>query len=104
MCWINFITISTNKSMELQIGEYAIPDGCTVKVDVVGGTVVVYKRKSKKLSPSEYRCKDCKHRVKGRTFSTTRYETMVCELKPKKEGLFFGAPLYGLPCEKFERK
>lgn len=88
--------------MELQIGEYFIPDGCTAKL--VGRTVVVYERKSKKLSPTEFRCKDCKHRVKGFCFKKQHYSSMVCELKPKTEGLFFGAPLYGKPCEKFEKK
>jgi len=88
--------------MELKIGEYFIPDGCVVKL--VGRTVVVYKRKSKKLAPTEYRCKDCKHRVKGKTFGRQFYDTMVCELKSKGNGLFYGAPLYGKPCEKFEKK
>lgn len=89
--------------MELPIGEYFIPDDCTAKF--VGRTLVVYKRKSKKLAPTEYRCKDCKHRVKGYTFRRQHYDTMVCELKPKEEnGLFYSAPLYGMPCEKFEKK
>ena len=88
---------------DLKEGEYTIPDDCTAKI--VGRTVVVYKRKSKKLAPNEYRCKDCKHRVKGRTFRRQYYDTMVCELKPKEEnGLFYCAPLYGKPCKKFEKK
>lgn len=87
----------------LEVGEYFIPDDCTAKF--VGRTVVVYKRKSKKLAPTEHRCKDCKHRVKGHTFRQPHYETMVCELKPKEEnGLFYCAPLYGKPCENFEKK
>lgn len=90
------------KEMELKIGEYFIPDGCTAKF--VGRTVVVYKRKSKRLAPTEYRCRDCKHRVKGKTFSRQFYETMVCEEKPKQNGLFYCAPLYGMPCENFEKK
>ena len=87
--------------MELKIGEYFIPDGCTAKF--VGRMVVVYKRKSKKLAPTEYRCKDCKHRVQGHCFKRQHYDSDVCELKPKGNGLFYGAPLYGKPCEKFEK-
>lgn len=88
--------------MELKKGEYFIPDGCTAKF--VGRTVVVYERRSKKLSPTEYRCKDCKHRVEGCCFKNQRYKTCVCEVKPKGDGLFYGAPLYGIPCDKFEKK
>ena len=88
--------------MDLQVGEYFIPDDCTAKF--VGRTLVVYKRKSKKLAPTEYRCKDCKHRIKGHCLKRQRYDTMVCELKPKENGLFYGAPLYGEPCDKFEKK
>lgn len=82
--------------MELQEGEYFIPDGCTAKFV---GRVVVYKRKSKKLAPTEYRCKDCKHRREGYCFSRQRYRSWVCELKPKSEsGLYYCAPQYGKPC------
>lgn len=92
-----------SKQRTLKVGEYLIPDGCTAKF--VGRTVMVYKRKSKKLSPTEYRCKDCKHRVKGKCLKAQFYETMVCELKPKSEdGLFYYAPLYGKPCENFKKK
>lgn len=91
------------KQHTLKVGEYFIPDDCTAKF--VGRMVVVYKRKSKKLAPTEYRCKDCKHRVKGKTFVRQFYDTMVCELKPKSEkGTFYCAPLYGIPCDKFEKK
>lgn len=89
--------------MELQEGEYFIPDDCTAKF--VGRTLLVYKRKSNKLSPTDYRCKDCKHRVKGNVFRNLFYDTMVCDLRPKPEsGLFFHASYYGKPCEKFEKK
>ena len=93
--------------MELQIGEYTIPGNCVAKL--IGKTLLVYERKDKKLTPTETRCKDCKHRIKGYTFSKRkqcRYNSsMVCELKPKEEkGLFYCAPLYGKPCEKFEKK
>lgn len=91
------------KQHTLKVGEYPLPDDCTAKI--VGRTLLVYKRKSKKLSPTEYRCKDCKHRVKGYTFRRQHYGSMVCELKPKGEnGFFYCAPLYGKPCEKFEKK
>ena len=89
--------------MTLKEGEYFIPDGYSVKK--VEQTLQVYKSKANRLSEGEYRCKDCKHRVKGKTFGRQYYDTMVCELKPKKEnGLFYCAPLYGKLCEKFELK
>ena len=89
--------------MELQIGEYIIPDDCTAKI--VGRSVIVYKRKRHILTPTEYRCKDCKHCVLGYTFSKKSYRSFVCDLKPKsKNGLHYSAPLYGKPCENFEKK
>ena len=88
--------------MKLLNGEYSIPDGCTAKI--VGRTVVVYERKRKKLSPTEYRCKDCIHRVEGHSLQHQYYRTMVCELKPKGKNLYYGAPLYGKPCDNFEKK
>lgn len=63
-----------SKQRTLKVGEYLIPDDCTAKF--VGRTLLVYKRKSKKLSPTEYRCKNCKYRLN----------------------------LYGKPCENFEKK
>ena len=86
--------------MVLKIGENFIPDGCVAKL--VGRKEVVYERKSKKLSPTEYRCKHCKHRIKGHWYKKQYFDSWVCELKPKGEGLFYGAPLYGKPCDKFE--
>ena len=87
--------------MELKIGEYTVPEGCTIKIK--GKIVSVYERKNKTLSPTEYRCKDCKHRIKGYCFNNPRYSSWVCELKPKSNGLYYCAPLYGKPCDKFER-
>lgn len=89
--------------MELQIGEYRIPDGCTAKI--VGRTIMVYKCQRKTLMPNELRCKDCKHRVLGK--SVGYFDTWVCDLKPKKLKAdkvmrFHAAPKYGKPCECFE--
>lgn len=89
--------------MELKTGEYTVPEGCTVKIK--GKIVSVYERKNKTLSPTEYRCKDCKHRVLGK--SVGYFDTYVCDLKPKKLKAykvmrFHAARKYGKPCECFE--
>ena len=89
--------------MTLQEGEYLIPDGYTVKK--VGRTLKVYKSKSNRLSEGDYRCKDCKHYVKGFDTISGWYETDVCDMIPKrltKEGRYAykAVPKYNLPCEK----
>ena len=89
--------------MKLQEGEYSIPDGCTAKI--VGRTIMVYKSKKNTLSPEQLRCKDCKHRVQGK--SVGWFDTWVCDVKPKplkadKVMRFHAAPKYGKPCVNFE--
>lgn len=93
--------------MTLQEGEYLIPDGYSVKK--VGNTLQVYKSKRNVLPEGEYRCKDCKHYVKGFSLNSGWYETNVCDMQPKritKEGRYTykAAQKYGLPCVKFELK
>ena len=93
---------------ELEIGTYSIPTDC--RVTVLRGRIEVFKRKAKALGPTEYRCKDCKHRVKGHTSIKSYWETMVCDLKPKAikneklvdHRLYYCAPQYGKPCDNFE--
>ena len=92
---------------ELQEGEYAIPDGYSIKK--VGRTLKVYKSKSTKLAEGEYRCKDCKHYVLGYSSNSAWYETRVCELLFKrmtKEGrpCYKAVNKYGKPCVNFELK
>ena len=95
---------------ELVIGTYTIPVDCRAVVRN-GQFVEVTKRKNRCLGPNEYRCKDCKHRIKGHTLINSYWETDVCEKKPKvvknasvKHQLFYSANPYGKPCEYFELK
>lgn len=93
--------------MTLQEGEYFIPDGYSVKK--VGQTLQVYKSKANRLPKGEYRCKDCKHYVRGFSSNSAWYETMVCELifkRTTKEGrpCYKAVNKYGKPCDKFELK
>lgn len=103
---------------ELQIGEYFIPEGCTLKR--IGNTIQVYRKKVKKLKEGDYRCKDCKHYICGHT-CLSHWTTMVCELRPKELSqalerrkalnkrfkdykLYRAAQAYNMPCELFEVK
>ena len=43
--------------MELKIGEYTIPEGCTIKR--IGNTIQVYQKKQR--DTSVLRCRDCKY-------------------------------------------
>ena len=92
--------------MTLQEGEYLIPDGYSVKK--VGKTLQVYKSKSNRLDKDEYRCKDCKHYVRGYSSNSAWYETMVCDLTLKrttKEGrqCYKAVNKYAKPCGFFEK-
>lgn len=94
---------------ELEIGTYIIPADCRARVE--NGRVEVAKRTgSRSLSSTDYRCRDCKHRVKGHTTTNKWWESYVCDLKPKViksnrevgHRIYFCAPPYGKPCENFE--
>ena len=88
--------------MELQIGEYTVPEGLTAKM--TGRVIRVYPSKANVLKKNEHRCKDCKHY--GRGFCGTWYETNVCRKKPKgvKKGVqqYYHAEKYDRICEHFE--
>jgi len=61
------------------------------------------------LVEGEYRCKDCKHYVKGFSSNSAWFETNVCELlfkRTTKEGrpCYKAVNKYNLPCDKFEHK
>lgn len=103
---------------ELQIGEYIIPDGCTIRR--VGNTIQVYQKVKKKLDAGDYRCKDCKHYVDGHT-GLHYWITKVCDMKPKtlsrlsERGkalhkdfkdfkLYYYTNGYEKPCDKFEAR
>lgn len=91
----------------IEEGEYLIPNGYSVKR--VGDKLTVYKSKRNVLKVGEYRCKDCKHYVKGFSTNSGWYETMVCEENPKRitnDGRYTykAVQKYGMPCYKFEWK
>ena len=100
--------------MELQVGEYHIPSGCTIKR--VGNIIRVYKKRKLRLSDGEYRCNDCKYYVSGHA-TYSRFTTMICKrkIKPHKPlpdymrkqfrfDIYYSANQYGKPCDKFELK
>ena len=93
--------------MKLQEGEYMIPDGLSIKK--VGRVLQVYRSKANHLSEGEYRCKDCKHYVRGFSSNSAWYETMVCDLLYKrstKDGrpCYKAVNKYAKPCDKFVLK
>ena len=88
-------------------GEFGIEEG--YRAFVKGGdSVCVVKRKerSNRIKEGDFRCRDCKHRVKGRCRGNSVYETMVCEIRPKENAggqkLFYCSPAFRFPCENFE--
>lgn len=103
---------------ELKIGEYFIPEDCTIKR--VGNTIQVYKKKKDRLSIDEPRCKDCVHYVEGHA-GLYYWTTKVCDKKPKTLSaemerrkakhkdfqyfkLFHAARKYEKPCSMFEKR
>lgn len=94
--------------MELEIGDYVIPDGCSIMRS--GRTLLVYETKSNKLKEGDYRCKDCIHYIKGYSPNSGWFETTVCRMFPKrmsKDGkrmLYKAAYKYGKPCDSFKMR
>lgn len=102
--------------MELQVGEYILPEDCTfVRKQRV---IKVFKKKRNTLNDKEYRCMNCVHYVTGHSVLRDQ-TTKVCDLKPKKlrdpEGtrnlrygkykdykIYYAAKQYDHPCDKFE--
>lgn len=95
---------------ELPIGVYTIPQDC--RAILVKGKVHVFQKIRNTLAEGEYRCKDCKHYVLGKTTinqSSFRL-SYVCEMRPKavanpcykERKLFYAALKYGKLCDKFE--
>ena len=91
---------------KLKTGEYVIPDDCSVKK--VGKTILVYKKKIKRVDSD--RCRYCKHFGTGPTIMSSEWWTScVCFKKPKGVGItgktiYYSANPYGKVCELFEQK
>lgn len=82
-------------------GSYKVPEGYTAKC--VNRVVHVYKTKRSNIPVGEYRCRDCKHYVRG---YSCYWETIVCDMKPKRvtldgKQLYYSAIKYGKPCKDF---
>lgn len=94
----------------LSIGEYRIPDGC--KATVHNGVVEISVRRDNRIKEGDWRCKDCKHRIKGKTSINAYYPSWVCALKPKQvrnprfanRKLYYCANRNDKACENFELK
>ena len=73
------------------MGEYFIPDGCTVDR---AGRLLTVRRQKKRLTGEggDYRCQHCRHYASGHAVSNLYWTTTVCERKPKK--IYKGTWLY----------
>ena len=101
-------TMKNNQTLE--IGQYAIPEGC--KATVSGGVIEISIKKDNRIKEGDWRCKECKHRIDGKTSLNAWTMSKVCELKPKQvrnprfanQKLFYCANRNDKACENFERK
>lgn len=89
--------------IELKEGDYKVADGYTYHVS--NHIVHIKKKTGHQRKDGDYRCIECAHRVLGRCYKNRRWETFVCEVKPKGDNLFYCAPTHGgRDCKNFERK
>ena len=93
-----------DKLIELQRGEYAIPDNCRAMVH--DNKVYIFERLGRgRKKKKEHHCKDCAHRQKGQT-DLFRH-TFICTQRPKyntrgTKGLYYAANESGTICSKFK--
>lgn len=83
--------------MELKIGEYTIPEGCTIKRE--GNTVKVYQKKQ--IDPTILRCRQCKYCMRKSLFNV-----YICMARTwgKKYPRHYTVTPSTKACENFERK
>ena len=95
-----------DKLIQLNIGEYAIPNNC--RAMVYAGKVYVFERLVRgRKKKKEHHCKDCTHRQRGYACFAQPHKTMVCKQRPKyntrgTKGLYYAANKYGTICSKFK--
>lgn len=95
-----------DKLIQLNKGEYAIPDNCWAMVHA--GKVYVFERLIRgRKKKKEHHCKDCAHRKQGYSCRAATHKTMVCTQRPKGDtrgtkGLYYAANKYGTICSKFK--
>ena len=83
--------------MELKIGEYIIPEGCTIKRE--GNTVKVYQKKQ--IDPTILRCRQCKYCMRKSLFNV-----YICMARTwgKKYPRHYTVTPSTKACEKFEMR
>lgn len=89
--------------MELKIGEYIIPDGCTIKR--VGNIVKVYAKKQ--VDTSILRCRDCKHCAPNPnvpSYCCGKYCICAARTWGKKYPRSYAVTPSTKACDKFEKK
>ena len=95
-----------DKLIQLNKGEYAIPDNC--RALVYDGKVYVFERLIRgRKKTKEHHCKDCAHRKQGYACWAAPHKTMICTQRPKyntrgTKGLYYAANEYGTICSKFK--
>ena len=86
--------------MELKIGEYTIPEGCTIKRE--GNTVKVYQKKQ--IDPTILRCRQCKYFFTDNKKPWTSIDKCMARTWGKKYPRHYTVTQSTKACEKFERK
>ena len=95
-----------DKLIELQRGEYAIPDNCRAMVH--DNKVYIFEWLPRgRPNKNKYHCRDCAHRKQGKACFSSYHKTMVCTQRPKSnaigtKGLYYAANEYGTICSKFK--
>lgn len=104
------IEYSLSGQETLSEGRYRIPEG--YKATIHQGLVEISVKKDNRIKEGDWRCKDCKHRIKGKSSINAYYPSYVCRLKPKQvrnsrfanRKLYYCANRNDKACENFERK
>lgn len=96
-----------DKLIQLNKGEYTIPDNCRAMVHA--GKVYVFERliRGRKKGSHKQHCKDYSHRQQGYACWAASHKTMICTQRPKYntrgiKGLYYAADKYGTICSKFK--
>ena len=98
--------------MKLKEGRYELPDGLRMYIEPGSRSkvLIVKKRVDRHIKPGDLRCKDCKHRGKGRSCPwkvyNGRFGDDICTKRVKKVvgdiTYYYQAPYNKKPCELFE--
>lgn len=93
----------------IEIGRYAIPEGCTC--ETFGKELIIRRNKRMKLEDSHQRCMDCKYLVEGNSNPyKTKIKSLVCLKHPKfpnsddKKDIYYARTKYHIVCTMFEPK